>query len=102
MALAHELRELRCRVAPIIITPCSSALEEGGREGGREGEDQEEGEEGREEMFSLARLAGARSRRSPLFVLCVDGTCGERGRVGGMWLRVGRRGGKGRSSWTLG
>jgi hypothetical protein len=69
MALAHELRELRCRVAPIVIMPCSSDLEEGGREEGKEGEK----EEGREEMFSLARLCDGARWRSPLFVLCVDG-----------------------------
>ena len=68
MALAHELRELRCRVAPIIITPGSSVSKEE--------------EEGGEEVSWLQRLAVARSR-TPLFVLCVNGTCGERRGGGG-------------------
>lgn len=72
MALAHELRELRCRVAPIIITPGPSLSKEAGNE--KEKEEEEEGGE----MFSLQKMAVAQST-IPLFVLCVNGACRERG-----------------------
>ncbi|KAM3573067.1 hypothetical protein VYU27_004937 [Nannochloropsis oceanica] len=65
MALAHELRELRCRVAPIIITPRPSLSKEAGNE--KEKEEEEEGGE----MFSLQKMAVAQST-TPLFVLCVN------------------------------